>query len=175
MQTKEQRLDEIFGLEGAAKILADEGPKGLNKRLAERGIKPKSVDTGGVPGTPAATNLNEQTPAEKNMERQEDNFAGLVVTMAESLADLQGVVEDTKSKAVADAAAAQTVIDTQAATITGLDGRVKALEDQLKLAPRRASTADETALTPEQIKALKPEAEIDPFFPPDLQVRARST
>lgn len=165
MKTREQRLDEIFGLDGAAKILTEEGPKGLNKRLAERGVKPKSVDA------PAATNLNEPTAAEKTVERQDDNFAGLVITMAESLADLHAAQEGIKQKAVDDATAQQTLIQQQAATITGLGERVGTLEAQLKLAPRRASTADETALTPEQIKALKPEAEIDTFFPSDMQAQ----
>lgn len=170
MATKEERLDEIFKIEGAAKILAEQGPKGLNKILAERGVKPKAVDP-----PPAAVNVDEQTPAEKNIERQDNNFAGLVITMAESLADLQAAQEATVTKATTEASAQQALINQQAAALTAQDVRIKALEDALKLAPRKASTASETALTPEQIKALQPQDEIDTFFPPDMQVRKQAT
>lgn len=165
METKEQRLDKIFGIEGAAKILAEKGPKGLNDELAKRGVTPKSANS------PAAANVDEPTSAEKNAQKQEENFSLILMQTVEAVADIYEAMsrsdEVRKTSAETDKAAR----DATNVQLAALQDSVKKLETQMSLTPRRASSASETQLTAEQIAAMtKDQEEVDPWFPPDMQV-----
>lgn len=145
------RLDEIFGISGAADILRTGGPAALNAKLAEAGVESKELKEDGA------------GQAEKPAD-----YSALIAQLVEAMGDLVSV-QDTLGERVsaAETSAADAAAETGKAVEKGLkelSDELAAVKAQLSLTPRRA--AQSPALSPTEQKEVEKAApvEYDPFF-----------
>lgn len=145
------RLDEIFGISGAADILRTGGPAALNAKLAEAGVESKELKDDGA--------AQAEKPAD---------YSALIAQLVEAMGDLVSV-QDSLGERVS---AAETSAETAAAEtgkaiekgLKELSDELAAVKAQLSLTPRRASQSP--ALSGEEKKDIEKAApvEYDTFF-----------
>lgn len=139
MDTRNQYLDKMFGIEGVAELLK-EGPEKLAAALEAKGVQHKAVDKDPVAET----------------EKAETTFGALLMQMIDSQTDILKEFDGMKA-ALETAEQTRTKEMAQyAESFKALEARNAQLEAELKLSPR-ASVAPETALSGDAKKAAENE------------------
>jgi len=136
-KSREDYLDAMFGIEGAAALLKD-GPDKLEAALEAKGVQHKSTDV---------------DPAQET-DKAENSFAELVLALTEAQADALKEMDEIKALLQDSVTAQQAEKASAEQTVKQLTDELAALKAEMKLAPR----STQSNLSAEE--AAKAEAEI---------------